>query len=445
MAFQYTSLSGTRLNPDEEQLLESIDEFSYPFNGFANLGDLHKQLNGNGVVLSDQTPAVNHPFKISVQEHDEMVVALKGMIDELNQSMAEKTDELMVARNSGNWNLAHVLGQELEELGRQLKHVSDQLMIFKNAMQLNGCYSMQAIVPVLGEYDSSNKQVILYCKTIKKEKCSIAEVYVHEMMHAYLDCGPTFIEEIEEPIVEYGMLTLLKAFGKVSLFMNALENVEGKKHTMGLAHYGFGYGIFMNSNGIDWLEDYRKAKPSLSSSDPRVPNYMNYWESGIYPFLQEQSCLQALYDVLHVGGLMKTMTIHHLRRHKTVQSTNKHDLLNKLSYYLTLPTAKTSLNTITPYNHRRWLCLGGLNMKDTVEPYMKWIDHSEHPELLPLLNKHGITNIYYCGDLNKLVAMYDELVRNITIEAKSANQHSNMVSAVRHFIEHLLQVNGITI
>ena len=55
MAFQYTSLSGTRLNPDEEQLLESIDEFSYPFNGFANLGDLHKQLKGNGVVLSDQT------------------------------------------------------------------------------------------------------------------------------------------------------------------------------------------------------------------------------------------------------------------------------------------------------------------------------------------------------------------------------------------------------
>ncbi len=300
MSFNYTSPSGIRLDADaEEPLLESIDNSNHPLNGCANLGDLHRQLNGDGVVLSDQTPMVDRQFNISEQERNEIMDTLKVRIDELNKSIANKSEELNVARKSRNCDLAHILGKEIEELGRQRKAVLDQFDIFKKAEPHNGSYLVQASVLILGKYDSFTKEVVLYRKSISSKNL-LAIVYVHEMMHAYLDCGGITLPEIEEPIVEYAMLNFFNAFDN-SICFEAKNHVKEKQQVIGIAHYGFGYCIFKNPNGINWLEDYRNAKISLVKTDPNVAAYLDYWKTGIYPEKKEKECLVALYKALHHG------------------------------------------------------------------------------------------------------------------------------------------------
>lgn len=442
MSFNYTSPFGIRLTATEKQLLEKIDNLQYPLHGFSDIGGIHNGLRGD-VVLSNQRRSRHYSYEMTVAECMAKIKELDVEIQKINDKLSTLHTRYEEARNNHDDDKANRLEEEMGYLGRNRQGLESTKEVYQEAIS-NGKYKIEGDTDILGEYDSTSNQVILYYKSISSEEL-LAVVYVHEMMHAYLDCGQTFIEEIEEPIVEYGMLKVLKAFGDASLFTTALEYVESKKHSLGVAHYGFGYCIFMNQNNIDWLEDYRIIKTTLSLTDPAVLTYRNYWKTGVYPDTQEQNCLQALYDVLHTGGYGRTMTIHYTRRHVAIQSINKNNLLARLVVYLALPTAKTTLNTITPYDHDRWLRLGGLNINSTVRQYMDWINHLRHPELLPLLNKHGIADIYSCDDLKKIVSMFDELVDNTSKEAQNANRHQNMVSAVRHFIEHLLSVNGITI
>ena len=95
--------------------------------------------------------------------------------------------------------------------------------------------------------------------------------------------------------------------------------------------------------------------------------------------------------------------------------------------------------------HKQYL-IGEHYRDSAVIQYSNWLDPAIHPELNGLLTKHGINgSIYTCRDLKKIANMFDELVDNVSMEAQEANNHSNMVSAVRHFIEHLLSVNSIII
>lgn len=97
---------------------------------------------------------------------------------------------------------------------------------------------------------------------------------------------------------------------------------------------------------------------------------------------------------------------------------------------------------LNPQIHRNWL--DNLYSALTSRQYSNWLDPTKHPELIPLLNKHGIyPDIYSCTNLTQLTNMFEELAENQTLEAQQANQHSNMVSAVRCYIGHLLEINGL--
>lgn len=136
---------------------------------------------------------------------------------------------------------------------------------------------------------------------------------------------------------------------------------------------------------------------------------------------------------------------------------DKNDLLNRLLAYINKAKAKPLKHGINPKQHKNWLSTQGYS-SSAVTQYVDWIDTTKHPELKPLLKTYGIykmtTNggtitiiieIYYCKDLVQITNVLKELVENRTQNAINANHHQNMVAAVCHFIEHLLDANGIKI
>ena len=104
-----------------------------------------------------------------------------------------------------------------------------------------------------GQYNPSEKKITLFNKNIKdnvKDREEIkASTILHELMHAYFDCGLSRkpnLELIEEPLAEAGMLDFLYHCNGRS-FDNVLQRVAEKKNTPCIAHYGFGAYIHQQS------------------------------------------------------------------------------------------------------------------------------------------------------------------------------------------------------
>ena len=104
-----------------------------------------------------------------------------------------------------------------------------------------------------GQYNPSEKKITLFNKNIRdnvKDREEIkASTILHELMHAYFDCGLSRkpnLELIEEPLAEAGMLDFLYHCNGRS-FDNVLQRVAEKKNTPRIAHYGFGAYIHQQS------------------------------------------------------------------------------------------------------------------------------------------------------------------------------------------------------
>lgn len=107
-----------------------------------------------------------------------------------------------------------------------------------------------------GQYNPSEKKITLFNKNIKDNDKHIDEIYeikastiLHELMHAYFDCGLSRkpnLELIEEPLAESGMLDFLYHCNGRS-FDNVLQRVAEKKNTPCIAHYGLGAYIHLQS------------------------------------------------------------------------------------------------------------------------------------------------------------------------------------------------------
>ena len=459
MAFQYTSPSGIKLNPAEDQLLESIDSFNYPLNRWGNLGALHQNLRG-GVVLSDKQKTRHFRYELTVAECKDIINKLDVEISKIKDKLSTLKTRFNEARNNHDRDRANRIEEEMGHLGMKLEGLKSKRDVYQRAIR-NGNGKIKIEIEgdfdILGEYLPKEKQVILYYYTIHKypNPCYLlAVVYVHEMMHAYLDVGSIkeYFEKIEEPIAEYGMLRFFKQFGSAtSTYPGILEfaqtDVEEKQGAFGKAYYGFGYCVFMNPNGVDWLEDYRNAKHSLVESDPNVATYLDFWKTDIYPGGKEKECLEALYKALHFG-VSKKMKVKIAAPPKmgiAEQSRNKNDLIEKLNVYLAHHPNVFLANAVNPTDHETRLYRGWAD--SSARQYFDWLDPKIHPELIPLLQKHRLSgSIYTCTDLRQATEIFTELVDNRTPEAKRANgNNNNMVSAIRHFIEHLLEINGIVL
>jgi hypothetical protein len=306
MSFNYTSPLGIRLTAKEEQLLESIDKFNCPLPEFINLAALHSKIE---VVLLDKANPRQFKYTVTNQQWNTTMSLLEKKVNETQRQHDKKRDEALERQRSGEDS--EELWKEKWKLERLLGLCSWQKYYYENnTKQLpNGEYQIVGDNPILGEYDHTNKRVILYNDNIRqanpyndefRTNCIFSVVYVHEMIHAYLDKGKNVIEEIEEPIVESAMLEFFQNYDK-DIYEFAKQDVEAKQFKSGLIHYGFGYYIFKNPNGTNWLKDYRYAKNSLVKTDPNVVAYLDYWKMGIYPEKKEKECLVALYKALHHG------------------------------------------------------------------------------------------------------------------------------------------------
>ena len=102
-----------------------------------------------------------------------------------------------------------------------------------------------------GQYNPSEKKITLFIKNIPNDVFEEirASTVLHELMHAYFDCGLSRkpnLELIEEPLAEAGMLDFLYHCNGRS-FDNVLQRVAEKKNTPCIAHYGLGAYIHMQS------------------------------------------------------------------------------------------------------------------------------------------------------------------------------------------------------
>ena len=102
-----------------------------------------------------------------------------------------------------------------------------------------------------GQYNPSEKKITLFNKNIPHDVFFEirASTVLHELMHAYFDCGLSRkpnLELIEEPLAEAGMLDFLYHCNGRS-FDNVLQRVAEKKNTPRIAHYGFGAYIHQQS------------------------------------------------------------------------------------------------------------------------------------------------------------------------------------------------------
>ena len=287
MAFNYSIPVGSDptklfLYSDESEFLNKIDNFSYPLNGFGNLAQLHNTIT---VELSDDEPKRKQIYRLSEEERASLLKEIDAEMKLLKEMLEKEQDG----------KKREILLGELEKLSRLKK-------ILEGAVRTpDGEYEIIANVVLLGLYVPKEKKVILYINAIRKRKSPylLGEVYVHEMMHAYLDhCAvKEYFDKIEEPIAEYGMLKFFDSYNK-KILADAKRRVRNKQDSLGLAHYGFGYCIFMKHNGVDFLDLYYKAKPTLTSSGNNMSNYLEFWKWPGYP-QDDFMCLVMLYLALN--------------------------------------------------------------------------------------------------------------------------------------------------
>ena len=139
----------------------------------------------------------------------------------------------------------------------------------------------------------------------------LAEVYVHEMMHAYYDNVKTKklvnaflrgINELEEPFAEFGMLCFLNEFNSMllpSAYYNVRSKLSGGPH---LQCYGLGalmYDKWYLGNHVRFtaspLETYQKIMPSPRLSMRLVRKYRNAANSSLF---RPDACLIMIHMIV---------------------------------------------------------------------------------------------------------------------------------------------------
>lgn len=173
--------------------------------------------------------------------------------DILGERISEKLNEFTIEMKDKDERLFDVLRRELP---RWL--VCEKLLENDIKFEIDDAQSpvYEFGICRYGQYNPSEKKITLFNKNITDNDKDLEEIYeikastiLHELMHAYFDCGLSVkpnIELIEEPLAEAGMLDFLYHCNGRS-FDNVLQRVAEKKKTPCIAHYGFGAYIHQQS------------------------------------------------------------------------------------------------------------------------------------------------------------------------------------------------------
>jgi len=273
------------LSPYEQNLLIHIDDFLYPIMGYKCLGDLHDDL-----TVEISTLGKKRTYEVEMNDPDPQTGAPR-------------------------------------------------------------VYRRPVNIDILGEYISRDQtngpRVILYINTIRGQQPTqtellIAEVYVHEIMHAYFDTsnGHVYEEKVEEPITEFAMLKFFEAFDQgassLKVLSSALNNVQAKQNgSIGIKCYGFGYYLFTQMSSTPWRELLYHAKTFNSQC---LKEYSTPFIQGTYPFHDESKYAKLLYGLLADSAMiMGSMNIHskHIRYIHNLEPLAQ-SILNKINHTVRL-------------------------------------------------------------------------------------------------------------
>lgn len=279
--FKYITHCHISLTASEEELLSRVDGFSYSqLSPYGSLGALHATL------IVEPRSRVNDRTR-SVRYKKETV---EKKINELERTLNNKS-----SAHTGNEQFLYLLLNYLKEILKEMDELGvDELM-------------KEERMSVLGEYirkdvDGSGPKVVLYMDTIRsidsvrRSHWTLAEVYVHELHHAWYDHDSArpmnFIREVEEPLAELGMLLFMEQFDNVEagILSAAVNSVRHKKLGM-TSCYGFGSYLYDNKSmhSRDWRAALHGAKYILSSSAPCVNEYCSPFKDGFYPIDENES------------------------------------------------------------------------------------------------------------------------------------------------------------
>lgn len=286
--FNYTSNCGITLTQSEELMLDKVDQFAYnELTGYQSLGQLHGQL------TVELRPSCEER-KSTVTYRREEVKRRLAEVEQLIESLP-RTDEKSLS------SLYSQRGYLKDILGEMDYHDTDQLEKVLS-MIIFGEYIRE-------EHPGDHPKVVLYVESIRNAKCQphdwlLAEVYVHEMHHAWYDhnlsAPAAYIREVEEPLTELGMLLFMEKFDvqDPGILHDAIFSVQCKKNGM-TSCYGFGSYIFSEAayKQLDWRNALLAAKYSLTAS-PLLAAYQEPFLQGFYP-TDEVHWADVLWQILH--------------------------------------------------------------------------------------------------------------------------------------------------
>ncbi len=172
--------------------------------------------------------------------------------------------------------------------------------------------------PVLGEYLSKEKKVVLYVYNID-DACGeptyngVLSTYIHELFHAYFhyvteqkQAEYNYIKEIEEAMTEFSTLVFIRFMKNelsgewYDIFDWASESIGKKQNKIGaLPAYGFGRYLFDNipeDEAFDWINKYAERLGYIDEEDELVKQY----KQMIYPCYPTEpgKCLELLRKIL---------------------------------------------------------------------------------------------------------------------------------------------------
>lgn len=226
MAFNY--ITSSKLDSSTEQLLEKIDNFPYlRLVPYSKLGDIHAQLT---VEVVDDIPVRKRTIILTLGELKKQLEEIKKRNeeirkireDELQKNLEEEKDEMKwrEAMSMREFLPNEISTMNLEEV---LNEHSDDPDTTEVSLPINeridGYYTR----------DHNNKGLIVLASRGRSEQ-TIAMTYVHELMHAYYDCGcngsMNDIEYVEEPLAELGMLRFMEQFHILFLYCYSLVSKQ---------------------------------------------------------------------------------------------------------------------------------------------------------------------------------------------------------------------------
>ena len=220
------------------------------------------------------------------------------IIKELEEMKARLHDELRNCKNDRN----------SEAIARKEKELTDVMKRLDALHRLDGNVYKEIL---LGSYHYDHtiqKGVItLYVNNINKAAKSLpwrsdkqgleyltGYVFAHEAYHAYYDANHsrTVVNEIEEPMAEFGALAFLKDNGLPN-FDLALSEVKRKKYSpCWTSAYGFGeYVYFQKDKSL--IGTYRNN----NASHPLVSKYQAGFANG-YPWGKDEVSYDLLYQII---------------------------------------------------------------------------------------------------------------------------------------------------